>query len=56
LLAARVLSRRGLAKIPPSSDTEDVLEQHLRAVIVGMALREGAGVLGAVWGAMVGSL
>lgn len=56
LLAARVLSRRGLAKISPSSDTEEVLEQHFRAVIVGMALREGSGVLGAVWGALAGSL
>lgn len=56
LLVAQVLSRRGLAIISPSTDREDVLEQHFRAVIVGMALREGSGVLGAVWGAMVGSL
>lgn len=56
LLAARVYSRRGLATIPSSAERAAVLEQHFRAVVVGMALREGAGVLGAVWGAMLGSL
>lgn len=56
LLAARILSRKIVEGIPARASREEALEQHFRAVIVAMALREGSGVLGAVWGAVAGSL
>lgn len=56
LVAARLLARRLLRGTAPGAGAEAVFQSHFGAVVVGMALREGAGILGAVWGALIGSL
>lgn len=40
----------------PGAGADDVLEAHMRGVVVGMALREGPALLGAIWGMLGGSL
>lgn len=56
LLAARILHRKILGAIGGGASREEILERHFRSVTVAMALREGSGVLGAVWGTLTGSL
>lgn len=56
ILAAGFVERKIAGTVEPGDGLEGALQARMRAVILGMALREGPALLGVVWGALSGSL
>lgn len=58
LITAHLVTGKLLGRIPESHGhgAERIMKNHFGAVLVGMAVRESAGILGAIWGALIGSL